>query len=91
MKTLALVALAFLPGNFVAALFSAPLFDWDRVQNADLSSIGVGLKPQFNLYWAITGPLTVLSFVIYVGWLLLQRRQRHKYMQGFEKNLDKCS
>jgi len=38
MKTLALLALAFLPKNFLVALFSAPLFDWDSARG---DSIGV--------------------------------------------------
>ncbi|KAH7130837.1 hypothetical protein EDB81DRAFT_807573 [Dactylonectria macrodidyma] len=80
MKALALVALIFLPGNFIAALFSAPLFDWD---SANANSMVVATKPQFNLFWAITIPLTVLAFVLYVGWLLFQRRRRQKIVQGF--------
>ncbi|RYP53170.1 hypothetical protein DL768_001763 [Monosporascus sp. mg162] len=86
MKTLALVALVFLPGNFVAALFSAPLFDWDNANDADSDSIGLGIKPQFNLFWVITIPLTALAFILYVGWSLYQRSQSRK--QGFERNLE---
>ncbi|RYP41956.1 hypothetical protein DL767_000587 [Monosporascus sp. MG133] len=78
MKTLALLALIFLPGSFVAALFSAPLFNWDSVDEADHNSISVGTKPQFSLFWAITIPLTVLSFIFYVGWSLFERRRFEK-------------
>lgn len=88
MKTLALVALVFLPGNFVAALFSAPLFNWDGANNADPNSIAVGIKPQFILFWVITIPLTVLAFILYVGWFLFQRRQVQKVVQDSEKSLD---
>lgn len=72
MKTLALLALVFLPGNFLAALFSAPLFDWD---NANEDSIAVGMKAQFKLFWAITIPLTALAFAMYTGWSLYEKRQ----------------
>jgi len=81
MKTLALLALLFLPGNFLAALFSAPLFDWDNANSANPNSIGVGIKPQFNLFWAITIPLTVVAFILYVGWSLFEKRR-------FETTLD---
>ncbi|KAK3315872.1 hypothetical protein B0H66DRAFT_559914 [Apodospora peruviana] len=82
-KTLALLALVFLPGNFVAALFSAPLFDWEGADiaaaKANSSSsnpgIGVGLKPQFQLFWAITIPFTVLAFFLYLGWSLFEKRR----------------
>ena len=79
MKTLALLALVFLPGNFLAALFSAPLFDWD---NANEDSIAVGMKAQFKLFWAITIPLTALAFAMYTGWSLYEKRQ-------FDRALDK--
>lgn len=73
MEILALVALLFLPGNFVAALFSAPLFDWEHAPADDTDGIGVGIKPQFHLFVAITVPLTVLAFIAYAGWSVFQR------------------
>lgn len=72
MKTLALLALVFLPGNFLAAFFSAPLFDQDSAKE---DSIGVGMKAQFKLFWAITIPLAVLAFALYIGWSLYEKRR----------------
>ncbi|KAF7539001.1 hypothetical protein G7Z17_g12519 [Cylindrodendrum hubeiense] len=75
MKTLAVVTMFFLPGSFIAALFSTSCFDWDHV-NLDDNSIGVAPTPQFNLYWAITIPLTLLTFILYFAWLQFQTYKR---------------
>ncbi|KAK4454894.1 hypothetical protein QBC34DRAFT_391015 [Podospora aff. communis PSN243] len=72
MKMLALVAMFFLPGSFVAALFSTPLFDWE---GAGGSAIAVGTKPQFALFWAIAVPLTVATFGLYAMWIVMQRKR----------------
>lgn len=72
MKMLALVAMFFLPGSFVAALFSTPLFAWDEVTARN--GIGVGTRPQFALFWAVTAPLTALVFALYGFWMCIQTR-----------------
>lgn len=76
MKTLAYVTMFFLPGSFISALFSTPLFTWDNVDVTDRSTMGVGTTPQFRLYWAVTVPLTVVTFLLYFLWLWWQHRQR---------------
>ena len=63
MKTLAIVTMFFLPGNFVSAMFSMPMFEWTEINPAS-SYIGVGLLPQFSLYWAITILLTLATFML---------------------------
>lgn len=73
MKTLAIVTMFFLPGNFVSAMFSMPMFEWTEI-NPTSSYIGVGLLPQFSLYWAITIPLTLVTFMLYFGWLWRLKR-----------------
>ena len=82
MKMLALVAMFFLPGSFVAALFSTPLFAWEEALASSNSGISVGTRPQFALFWAITAPLTALVFVLYGVWMCVQkkreRNKRHK-------------
>ncbi|KAK3338606.1 hypothetical protein B0T25DRAFT_426744, partial [Lasiosphaeria hispida] len=72
MKMLALVAMFFLPGSFVAALFSTPLFVWDGEEPG--TGIGVATRPQFKLFWAVAVPLTVLTFVLYGVWIVAQKR-----------------
>ncbi|KAK4120347.1 hypothetical protein N657DRAFT_625238 [Parathielavia appendiculata] len=75
MKMLALVAMFFLPGSFVAALFSAPLFAWDEALAS--GEIAVATRPQFALFWAVTAPLTAVVFVLYGVWMCIQgRRER---------------
>ncbi|KAI9167763.1 Notoamide biosynthesis cluster protein M' [Paramyrothecium foliicola] len=75
MKTLAVVTMLFLPGSFVSSLFSTDLFDWDA---RDLMSSDITIKntPQMKLYWAITMPLTIGTFVAYFFWLNFQKRER---------------
>ncbi|KAM3556462.1 hypothetical protein MY1884_005047 [Beauveria asiatica] len=77
MKTLAIVTMFFLPGSFVSAMFSMPMFKWDKA-DPDSSSIGVGLLPQFGLYWVITLPLTIATFCLYLMWLWYLTRQRDR-------------
>ncbi|KAH7148524.1 hypothetical protein EDB81DRAFT_465341 [Dactylonectria macrodidyma] len=80
MKTLAFVTMFFLPGSFVAALFSTDCFGWDKLDDKD-KSIGVPTTPQFKLYWAITIPMTVLTFVLYFVWLAIQAYQSKIHAQ----------
>lgn len=82
MKTLAFVTMLFLPGSFISALFSTDCFDWDAAKEDKGESMSVPSTPQFLLYWAITIPLTVLTFIFYFVWLHFsskkRRRQRHR-------------
>ncbi|XWX01912.1 hypothetical protein V2A60_009942 [Cordyceps javanica] len=77
MKTLAIVTMFFLPGSFVSAMFSMPMFEWTKA-DPDSPSIGVGLLPQFALYWVITLPLTLVIFSLYLLWLWHLKRQRQR-------------
>jgi hypothetical protein len=84
MKTLAVVTMFFLPGNFISALFSTNCFEWASVDLTS-SSIGVKSTPQMSLYWAITIPLTVLTFCLYFLWLAFQKHERDKMVKVQEK------
>ncbi|PNY25415.1 Uncharacterized protein TCAP_04660 [Tolypocladium capitatum] len=77
MKTLAVVTMFFLPGSFISALFSTPCFDWAGVDHLS-NGIGVKPTPQFSLYWAITIPLTVVTFTLYLVWLWVQKREKNR-------------
>ncbi|KAK4068717.1 uncharacterized protein Triagg1_7077 [Trichoderma aggressivum f. europaeum] len=72
MKTLAIVTMLFLPGSFISALFSTSMFDWDSVDPTS-NSIGVRTMPQFRLYWAITIPLTIVTFILFFLWLWMTK------------------
>jgi hypothetical protein len=72
MKTLAIVTMFFLPGSFISALFSTSMFDWGSVDPSS-NSIGVRPLPQFRLYWAITIPLTIITFLLFFIWLWITK------------------
>lgn len=73
MKTIAILGIVFLPGTFVAALFSSNMFKWGDADSGESSSLTV--SPSMWIYWAITVPLTVLTFLLWVFWF---RRENHK-------------
>ena len=73
MKTIAILGIVFLPGTFVATLFSIDMFDWGVVDSEETSSLTVSRS--MWIYWAITVPLTVLTFLLWVFW---SRRENHK-------------
>ncbi|CZR67161.1 uncharacterized protein PAC_17060 [Phialocephala subalpina] len=52
MKTMSILGMLFLPGTFIATVFSMPVFDWEE----DGTPI---MKPAFRYYWAVTLPLTL--------------------------------
>jgi hypothetical protein len=81
MKTLAIVTMFFLPGSFISSLFSSQLFDWDSVDKQDWGTISVKATPQWKLYWAVTAPLTLVVFLIYLVGYYLVRRQRLRNMK----------
>ncbi|KAF2812177.1 uncharacterized protein BDZ99DRAFT_347708, partial [Mytilinidion resinicola] len=57
MKTIAVVTMTFLPGTFIAAIFSMPMFQWDATSPTDV------VNKRFWVYWSITIPLTLLTFL----------------------------
>lgn len=65
LKTLSLVTMLFLPGTFIATLFSMPIIGWD--------SKGDG---NFWVYWAIAVPLTLMTFAMWWIWTILLERKR---------------
>ena len=70
MKTLAFITALFLPGTYIATLFSMSMFEW-RTSPSDSpsspSSSSDTLSPSFWIYWATTIPLTV---AVIIGWRL---------------------
>ena len=72
MKTLAVVTITFLPGTLVAAIFSMPMFNWASENARNI------INPHFRIYWAVTVPLTLLTFVFYGMWQLIYKRNRNQ-------------
>lgn len=54
MKSIAVLAMFFLPGTFFSALFALPSWGWDQHRH-------------FSQYWAFTVPATILTFAIWVA------------------------
>ena len=71
MKTLAFITALFLPGTYIATLFSMSMFQWQASPSDSLSasssSSTVNLSNKFWIYWATTIPLTI---AVVVGWRL---------------------
>ena len=79
MKSIAAVTVTFLPGTFVAALFSMPLFEWNAVSD------GIVVSKRFWVYWVVTVPLTILTLVV---WVLWTRRRARTHKVSEEKVAD---
>ncbi|KAL4888547.1 hypothetical protein BDV59DRAFT_211044 [Aspergillus ambiguus] len=62
LKTLALVTMIFLPGTFLATVFSMPLLKWDGDGHEKV------INNRFWVYWALAIPLTILTFATWGFW-----------------------
>ncbi|KAI1394283.1 uncharacterized protein F4822DRAFT_43973 [Hypoxylon trugodes] len=58
MRSIALLTMTFLPGTFVATLFSMSFFDWKQQNNSMMS-------PYIWIYAAVTVILTVVTFAVW--------------------------
>jgi len=77
MKVIAVVTMCFLPGTFVASIFSIPLFDWDTENRRSMYRQEFWL-PRFKVYLAVTLPLMALTFAIWTFWIFLQSVKNRK-------------
>ena len=60
MTTIAILTIIFLPGAFVAALFSMNMFNWDAGAGEPVVS------SRFKYYWAVTVPLTIVVIMVWI-------------------------
>ncbi|KAF2189855.1 hypothetical protein K469DRAFT_762544 [Zopfia rhizophila CBS 207.26] len=72
MKTLAFITTLFLPGTFVATVFSMNMFNWEA-SASDKSSSRV-VSSYFWIYWVITVPLTVIVATSWRLWWNWEKR-----------------
>ncbi|KAH7144415.1 hypothetical protein B0J13DRAFT_44321 [Dactylonectria estremocensis] len=72
MKTIAIVTLVFLPGTFVASLFSMSMFDWE----AGRKEGQVVSAKWLWVFFAISVPLTLLVLLTWAWW---HRRAERKF------------
>ncbi|KUJ10899.1 uncharacterized protein LY89DRAFT_626482 [Mollisia scopiformis] len=70
MMALALLGTVFLPGTYIASIFSTTFFDF---QNATWNSV---MSPKFWLYWATAIPITL---IILGAWMLWERMRKARY------------
>ncbi|KAF8847793.1 hypothetical protein BDZ45DRAFT_606884, partial [Acephala macrosclerotiorum] len=69
MKTISVLTILFLPGTFIAALFSTGLFKFSD------PSPGRLVSKDFWIYWAVTIPVTCILFLFWLSWLSKIRNQ----------------
>jgi len=75
MKILALISAFFLPGTFVATLFSMSMFQWQQPNSSGNQSGGI-VSDKFWIYWAAAVPLTVATVL---GWGVWWRWELNSY------------
>ncbi|ETS76471.1 hypothetical protein PFICI_11858 [Pestalotiopsis fici W106-1] len=87
MKTVAVLTMIFLPGTFVAAFLSMPLFEW----NADTGAYPSSTPFQW-VYWAITLPLTILLMAGWRAWWAIEEKSwRLELKQAEAQNRQRLS
>lgn len=83
MKTIAILGIVFLPGTFVATLFSINMFDWGDPNSGEANSLTVSRS--IWIYWAITVPLTILTFLIWMFWSRSENNKTSKRLMIYRK------
>ena len=79
MKTIAAVTMSFLPGTFVSSCFAMPLFNWDGRGGGGV------VNPRIWVYWAVTIPLTLLTFFVWWAWFRYRnKREIAAKVEGLE-------
>ncbi|KAL5332953.1 hypothetical protein BJX70DRAFT_87948 [Aspergillus crustosus] len=78
MKILAFITTIFLPGTYVATVFSMSMFNWEEdFSNTESSqSNSQTVSSRFWIYWAVSAPLTALTLG---GWALWWSFEKHRY------------
>jgi hypothetical protein len=84
MKILAFISAIFLPGSFVAGVFSMSMFNWQYSGNnncnaGDVSGGGVSgvVSKRFWIYWVVTVPLTLITLLGWGFWWRVERFKRN--------------
>lgn len=80
MKTIAVLTTLFLPGTYVATLFSTTMFNWNPPSSGssttpDSPDSTPTVSPYIWVYWVISIPLTLLVMLL---WLFWSRRELWK-------------
>ena len=78
MKAIAAVTMFFLPGTFVASLLAMPIFRWNATAGDDV------ISPRIWVYWAVTIPLTLITFGCFLLWDHLMNKPRYPSMESLQ-------
>ena len=79
MKAIAAVTMFFLPGTFAASLFAMPTFRWSASSGNDV------VNPRIWVYWAMTIPLTLITFGCFLLWDHLMNKPRYPRMASSQE------
>jgi hypothetical protein len=81
MEAIAAVTMFFLPGTFVASLFSMPIFRWNSDSGNDVVSRRIWA------YWAVTVPLRLITFGCFLLWDHLMNKPCYEHLKRTEVQL----
>jgi len=73
MKILAFITTLYLPGTFVATLFSMSMFNWQQDGSGGVE--GSTISNHFWIYWAVMAPLTILTFGGFALWWRVEQKR----------------
>jgi Mg2+ and Co2+ transporter CorA len=65
MKTVSILGMVFLPATFVSAIFGSNFFNY---QPGSSQADGFQMSDQFWIFWAVSVPLTALTFGLWHWW-----------------------
>ncbi|RSM12629.1 hypothetical protein CEP52_002344 [Fusarium oligoseptatum] len=77
MFALAVMSILFLPGAFIATLFSMDLFDWSAEDGKRV------INSRFWTYWAIALPLTLIVLIGWLSWLKMHQKNEDQKRRIF--------
>lgn len=84
MKILAFITTIFLPGTFVATMFSMDMFSWSKKDEGDKRTV----SGQFWIYWAVAVPLTLVTLAGWGVWWRIEGRRFGRSMENVVKDAD---
>lgn len=84
MKTISILGIIYLPGTFVATLFSMDTFGWGGDNDEKPSSLKI--SPDVWIYWVTAVPLTVITFLVWIWWTRKEARKSRERLIVFRTN-----
>jgi hypothetical protein len=92
MKALAVITALFLPGTYIATLFSMSMFDWQGGSSSSANSTSNGasssssqsavVMPYIWIYWVIS---VILTFIVITGWRIWWVKQDREFREKLPK------